>query len=217
MKTSHKNAAEWPYNLVMDLNEDSTKRQLDLDNLPDDFDASLTYVLTLRAQKCPRSVEMLMKYYGEKISYDNIACAYGLTKERIRQIISHERELLLKPCNRKFLESGVYNLIADTTNRGYDRGYADGYTIGHEEGMARREPRPMKHPRVMELDDLDLSVRAHNVLWRAGKRNVLDILAMSYEDLMRLRNAGVKTVTEIITCLENEGFDCSNLKPKEEE
>ena len=217
MKTSHKNVAEYPYNLVMDLNEDSPQKRLDLDNLPDDFDASLTYILTMRAQKYPRGVEMLMQYYGSKISYDNIACAYGLTKERIRQIINRERQTLLKPCNWKFLERGVSSLIADTTNLGYDRGYADGYLIGHEEGLAHREPRPVKHPRVMHLDDLNLSVRAHNVLWRAGKTNVLDILAMSYGDLMRIRNAGAKTCAEIIACLENEGFDCSNLKPKEED
>lgn len=217
MKTSHKNAAEWPYNLIMDLNEDSPKKQLELDNLPDDFDASLTYTLAVRAQKYPRGVEMLMQYYGNKTSYDNLACAYGLTRERIRQIINREREMLLKPCNWKFLKYGVSGLLTDAAKNGHNRGYSEGYIIGHEEGLAHKKPNPEIHPRVMDLDDLDLSVRAHNVLWRAGKRNVLDILAMDYDGLMRLRNAGAKTVAEIITCLENEGFDCSNLKPKEED
>lgn len=198
MRTSHKNEAEWPLNLVLDLTEHASGYPLDPTNLPDDFNASLEYVLHERAKNHARNVDILRAYYQNKISYGDIAHAYGLTRERIRQIVLKEHRALLHPGTRKFLVHGVSELLKQGKN------------------SADETPKDNKPLYLMSVSDLNLSTRAFNVLRRAGCERVVDILGMSYDDLIRVRCSGPKTCAEIIACLENEGFDCSNLKPKED-
>lgn len=53
----------------------------------------------------------------------------------------------------------------------------------------------------MKIDDLSLSVRARNALRRAGVRTTEQLMAMDAEDLLRIRNLGQKTLTEIQTVM----------------
>lgn len=49
----------------------------------------------------------------------------------------------------------------------------------------------------MKIEELDLSVRAYNVLRRARIETVEQLQQLSDDDLLRLRNMGVSTVKEI--------------------
>ena len=59
----------------------------------------------------------------------------------------------------------------------------------------------------IELEDLDLSVRAYMVLKRAGLNTTLKIMQTSPEQLKNLRNVGRRTVDEIIDKLESLGLN----------
>lgn len=52
------------------------------------------------------------------------------------------------------------------------------------------------------IEDLDLSVRSYNCLWRAGHRTLGDVLKLKYEDLMKIRNLGLRHTKEILEKLE---------------
>ena len=53
------------------------------------------------------------------------------------------------------------------------------------------------------LDNLELSVRSYNCLWRAGIRNVGNIVNRidNRNDLLHIRNLGIRSADEIMTAL----------------
>ena len=52
------------------------------------------------------------------------------------------------------------------------------------------------------IDELELSVRAHNCLNRAGIKAVSDLIKMEEEDLRKVRNLGPKSLAEILKTIE---------------
>jgi len=66
-------------------------------------------------------------------------------------------------------------------------------------------------PRIyeMQIEDLDLSVRAFNCLKRAGLTKVgeiLDMLQKGDEEMMAIRNFGKKSLDELKEALDEKGF-----------
>jgi DNA-directed RNA polymerase subunit alpha len=58
----------------------------------------------------------------------------------------------------------------------------------------------------MNIDELDLSVRAYNCLMRAGIWTVEDLCDKTPEDMMRVRNLGRRSLEEIITAMKTSGL-----------
>ena len=58
----------------------------------------------------------------------------------------------------------------------------------------------------MTLEELDLSVRSFNCLKRAGVITVEDMIKMTEEDMMKVRNLGRKSLEEVIHKMESLGF-----------
>lgn len=56
------------------------------------------------------------------------------------------------------------------------------------------------------IEDLGLSVRAYNCLYRTGIRKLNEITDMTESELMSVRNMGKKTVEEITKKLEEYGL-----------
>ena len=63
------------------------------------------------------------------------------------------------------------------------------------------------------IEDLDLSVRSFNCLKRAGINTVKDLVAMTEEELIKVRNLGRKSLEEVKKKLEDDGL---SLKPSVE-
>ncbi len=62
----------------------------------------------------------------------------------------------------------------------------------------------------MTIDDLDLSVRSFNCLKRANINTVDDLISMSLNDMMKVRNLGKKSFEEIRSKLQSLGFDLAS-------
>lgn len=63
----------------------------------------------------------------------------------------------------------------------------------------------IKEPSEMEkvdLSDLELTVRSHNVLKRAGYNTLADIIRLTPEQMMKMRNMGRKSIEEIMKVIE---------------
>ena len=62
----------------------------------------------------------------------------------------------------------------------------------------------------MTIEDLDLSVRSFNCLKRANINTVRDLVAMTEEELIKVRNLGRKSLEEVKKKLSDGGL---SLKP----
>lgn len=72
----------------------------------------------------------------------------------------------------------------------------------------------MDRPFVTSIDDMDLSARAYNCLKRAGIYTVEDLVDRTFEDMMRIRNLGRKSLEEVLQKLAELGLE---LKPSAED
>lgn len=60
--------------------------------------------------------------------------------------------------------------------------------------------------REITLEELDLSVRAYNCLYRAGCRTLGEVAAMTENQCMQIRNLGYRAFTEIKLALKEHGY-----------
>ena len=58
----------------------------------------------------------------------------------------------------------------------------------------------------MTIEDMDLSVRSFNCLKRAGLNTIEDLTKKSKDDMLKVRNLGLKSLEEVIKNLESFGF-----------
>jgi DNA-directed RNA polymerase subunit alpha len=61
----------------------------------------------------------------------------------------------------------------------------------------------------MTIEELDLSVRSFNCLKRAGINTVEDLTNKTEEEMMKVRNLGIKSLEEVIEKLHSLGLDLS--------
>lgn len=72
--------------------------------------------------------------------------------------------------------------------------------------LTTREEDKQQKVLEMTIEDMDLSVRSYNCLKRAGINTVEDLTKKSKEDMLKVRNLGLKSLEEVIKKLENFGF-----------
>ncbi len=83
----------------------------------------------------------------------------------------------------------------------------------HAEIMVEKEDSSKSKTLEMSIDELDLSVRSHNCLKRAGINTVADLVGKTEEDMMKVRNLGRKSLEEVLNKMVELGL---NLAPSEE-
>lgn len=73
-------------------------------------------------------------------------------------------------------------------------------------------PEPNKQVKVLEMaiEDMDLSVRSYNCLKRANINTIEDLTKKSKEDMLKVRNLGLKSLEEVINKLESYGLSLRN-------
>lgn len=72
--------------------------------------------------------------------------------------------------------------------------------------MVEKDNKSKERILEMTLEDLDFSVRSFNCLKRAGVVTVEDLIKLTEEDLMKVRNLGRKSLEEVIKKIESLGF-----------
>jgi DNA-directed RNA polymerase subunit alpha len=56
------------------------------------------------------------------------------------------------------------------------------------------------------IDELELSVRAHNCLLNAGKKCIIDLVNLTEDELLKIKNLGRKSLGEVIESLNTYGL-----------
>ena len=80
--------------------------------------------------------------------------------------------------------------------------------------MVEKEEEEKDRVLEMAIEELDLSVRSYNCLKRAGVNTVEELTRKTEEDMMKVRNLGMKSLVEVKNKLAELGL---SLKPSEEE
>lgn len=79
-------------------------------------------------------------------------------------------------------------------------------TMQDVEILTTREEDKQQKVLEMTIEDMDLSVRSFNCLKRAGINTVEDLTRKSKDDMLKVRNLGLKSLEEVIKKLESFGF-----------
>lgn len=149
-----------------------------------DFDMSFSYlennVLTVNESKAIRL------HIFENKTLSDTAEILGVSSERVRQI-----------------------LICGFRKA---RHYADLFTKGYYIAMEDRKKREnaVRELKIsasnIPLQDLELSTRTYNTLWRAGYKTAGDFVGMDINQLLSIRNLGGKSLDELICSLARLGI-----------
>ena len=210
-------STDWPMNLILYCQNSPCAAPII--NLPPDFEGTLEYVLHALETTVPRDVLMLRMRFQEKKTLQEIADTNSVSPERVRQVIQHTCRLIRNPKRWRLLQFGLEGIQKQCYQSGYESGYESGYRKGVDDyingtGAFAPDKTPEGSGCVIsrKLDDLGLSVRSCNCLYRAGKLDAFAVLDMTWNELIRIRGVGVKCADEIVEKLKSLGYDTTKLE-----
>ena len=209
--------APWPYNLVDEVTGEVSQAPLTEDQL-----AGLDYALDTLS---PRERATVEHCYRDGLAFREIAKKYGITQERVRQVVAKGVARLRYPARKNLIIYGRKGLDGMNVARVREeelRKKSAALEAEEQELEARRDvllmrgvmldeaekrelmsknvptpwkPAPMSYP----TQEMDLSNRAYNVLMRAGLDTLGKIILAEKEGrLTGLRNMGRKSYTEVL-------------------
>lgn len=151
--------------------------------------------------------------FQRKLTLEQTAKEYGVTRERIRQIEAKALRKLRHPIKANMMKAvPLTELQAHVSEH---QRLLDEYAWLKKafEAFAQKEAVPgviipmAEHASRLEIpiEELGLSVRSYNCLRRAGKNTVGDVAEMTADELSRVRNLGRKSMEEVIRKLREMG------------
>lgn len=175
------------------------------DKLPDIEDVDNTLLTLL-----PHERNVIEFRYRDGLTLKETGENLGVTHERIRQIelkalrkLRHKSRLnnlvyvQVKASDYNALLNEVRKLRADVSRLIIEMDTDSDFII--------------KKNKQVPIEDLNLSIRPYNCLIRAGIHTIGDILT---HDLLRVRNLGRKSLSEIVNAVESYGFSDEMSKYK---
>lgn len=138
----------------------------------------------------------------------------GVTRDRIRQIeakalrkLRHPSRLAIMRYGKETLElqDDVAKLNAELLRVKSDLINA----INHPEQIELTEEDKTFASLTQEIENLDFSVRTFNCLRRRGIKTLSQLVQMSVNDILRIRNFGRKSLREVVNKLSDMGYQLS--------
>ena len=200
--STKKQTIDWPHDLIDEiLDYDDTKGVIY------DYPQIAKYFITnwdiVKKSLTPREERMLELRYEEGKTLEEIAKIYGITRERVRQIIAkgirrlkhHSRTNILFKDNERITERD--SLIKQIDNEILELRKKLKYYQKANLKLELPEEIQNEVSSNVRIEDLDLSVRSFRCLKRAGIEFVSEITEKTEEELLKIRNLGRKSVKEI--------------------
>ncbi len=177
-----------------------------------------------------READILRYRYQKNRTLEELTEVFGIAKERIRQIEKKALRKMRMPAVEELLHKGVAVWLDDKI-REEARRIANEEVPAQvhslltarlewaEETMNEREAERMRLARdgatgnlvrgaeLIMVEEMELSVRSYNCLKRAGCNTMADIIAMTPEQLLMVRNLGRRSRDEIIEKVHAMGFE----------
>lgn len=181
------NEKEYPLNLI----ENIFGSEIDFE-LAEDFDGTLEYVLHNLTERERKVIKMR---FEENLTYEKCGKAFGVTRERIRQVEVKALRKLRHPSRATMIKYGIRKYIDRQVN---------GITEFYEARLRGKEPPQLEN---MSIENMDLSVRSYNCLKRAGIVTVKDLIKLEPNELASIRNLGRRSYDEIVAKIEKYGLE----------
>ena len=213
----------FPVNLISRFN--SFPAYADMRLVEDDFENRLTKYF--KSDYCwldEREQKIIWKFFKEEKTLQKIGDELYITRERVRQIIARSVEKLdymnskfkffydddqsiEKLCKEKEIKSAALTEEILKLDRALEQSrtmyFNDETTLGEiRKFLSSYEG----YDQIINITDLNFSVRTTNCLCRAYIKNIIDLTLRSEEDLMNLKNFGKKCLIEVKTKLKELGL-----------
>ena len=169
---------EYPYNLIATIIDESVWELNLPTELTEDHLAGLEYAIL---QLDEREQTIIRMRFEERQTYAQIGEHLGISLNRVSQVARKALRKLYHPRNLKYYKYGL-----------------EGHKVRQAE-FEEAERQRAYTDKVMEttIYDLDFSVRTFNNLIRAKCEKVSDLIALSEEDILNLKNMGKKQFAEV--------------------
>jgi hypothetical protein len=161
-----------------------------------------------------REQEVISYRLKEGFTLETTGKIMRITKERVRQIEAKALTKLSHPLRRQMMRCVPYAEYLRVTFQLETASIEiDWLKSAAGAFIARIKPvdRPVANPvdfvyeATTDIADLGLSVRTYNCLFRSHNTTVGDILELSINDMLNIRNFGMKSITETIDILHKMG------------
>lgn len=183
------------------------------EEMSDENDRGLILALSYLKE---REREIVLMRFLEGKTLREIGDNFGIISERARQIINHAVRMLATPKYILMINKGPQRYIEAVVEKraslkaemeleaAYNRGYQQGYKDGKEQ---EKEKIPdMIAGSNIPIEQLDLTVRPYNCLKSIGAKTVFDLLQLTDEDIINIKNLGKKSRIEIAKALQKKGL-----------
>lgn len=215
--TDNRGNYEYPRNLMFAIGFEPVEMM----KYPTD---GIDYVLSTLTE---REQKVIQLRFVDGLSLKDTGKAFNVTKERIRQVEAKALRKLRHPSRTNIIKEGLTAVKAKEEAKG--RLVRATEELNVEIEKVRKETkllqeimatgRPIAEAEAVihehfknwnvDIENMDLSVRAYNCLKRAGFNKVCDLVGMTREKFMKVRNLGRKSMEEVIEKLKLWGIEVS--------
>ena len=85
-----------------------------------------------------------------------------------------------------------------------------------EDELAEADAENENNIEDMKIEELDFTVRSYNCLKKAGVNTISDLTSMTYNELLKIKNLGKKSLNEIIDKMKELGYDLDDNTSNDE-
>ena len=198
----------WPYNLLDDIFNEPWEEVLNADQKD-----GLCYAISTLDE---RTRACLYRYYCDGKTLDKVGTEHGITRERVRQIISRACAMLRKPSSAIYIKLGYEAASECVRLNEAARRLADvERRLDAKQGALEQRQKALDRwdtalkecadeREEITLNDLDLTVRAYNILRRKGARNLRDVAEiLDSGKFNTFRGVGRTTLEEVVVKVSN--------------
>ena len=169
---------EYPYNLISTIIDESVWELNLPTEMTEDHLAGLEYAIS---QLDEREQTIIRLRYEQRHTFAEIGAVFNISVNRVSQVERKALRKLYHPKNLKYYKYGI-----------------EGYKVKKEEFEEAERKRAYDEKAMgTTIYDLDFSVRTFNNLIRAKCEKVSDLVALSEEDILNLKNMGRKQFAEV--------------------
>lgn len=138
------------------------------------------------------------------------AVNYSVESTRVGQSIDFDKLTLEVQTNGTMSAKEIVSLAAKIVQEHIQLFVDLVASIGEMDILVSNEKDEPVKVMEMSIEDMDLSVRSYNCLKRANINTIEDLTRKSKDDMLKVRNLGLKSLEEVINKLESMGLSLRN-------
>lgn len=212
----------------MELSAAALKRQLLKENYPQNLVLAIIDTWQLEGPKeytqdiiagihyaistlSDREQQLIYLRYADRYTLKEIGSVFSVKQERARQIESAALRKLRSRRNWMYITNGIEGYTKILCKCEYDKGHQIGYNSGYKQGL-KDAPKGITKAGLsinitsLPVESLNLSTRSLNCLKSTGLSTVGDLINLSCDAIIHIKNLGTKQRQEVAVGLSTLGI-----------